>query len=481
MSLEDWLHPFLPSYIGWPQWAKSLLGNTYGLIPASWRRGRSYSAFVDLLRDRSLAAVKRRTRSALGDTLAWALATVPFYSASRHLAEEAIHGDPLYVLAQLPVLSKADYKRNLHQHLSTRMPASARMTTFTGGSTASPMMFFLQKGVTRSREYAFMDDFHARVGLGDKDIVLAMRGRNVPTAVRPGGKVWMYEPIKRQLILSTDHLEPCFMHAYEDALRQFHPPYIQAFPSALYPLARWLSEHPLPEFTEQVRGVMLYSENVPEFQMRLLRKIFHCPVLRHYGHSERVLMAATLPDDDRYHFWPQYGYFELLDESGRSVTRPGELGEIVGTSFDNRVMPFVRYRTGDMAILSDKSPSLPGYPVVERIEGRLQEFIVTRDHRLISICTMGTAHSEALAGLDALQYEQKEPGRILLRVISRAPLDGELRHKIARTVEEKTQYGCVADIVQTDSIPRTAGGKHTMLVQHIDISHYLGTAQGMER
>ena len=64
------------------------------------------------------------------------------------------------------------------------------------------------------------------------------------------------------------------MHAYEDALRLFHPPYIQAYPSAIYALCCWLSEHPVPEFTEQVRGVMLYSENVPEFQIRLVRKVF---------------------------------------------------------------------------------------------------------------------------------------------------------------------------------------------------------------
>ena len=206
MSLEDWLHPFLSSYIGWPQWAKTLLGNTYGVIPTSWRRGRSYSAFVDLLRDRSLAAIERRTRSALGETLAWALETVPFYHRSRQLAKEVIHGDPMAVLAQLPVLSKADYRSNLSQYLSNRMPVSARLKTYTGGSTAQPMMFYLQKGVTRSREYAFMEDFHERVGLRERDIVLAMRGRNVPTAARPRGKLWMYEPIKRQLILSTDHL-----------------------------------------------------------------------------------------------------------------------------------------------------------------------------------------------------------------------------------------------------------------------------------
>src|SRR5215212_4620534 len=102
--------------------------------------------------------------------------------------------------------------------------------------------------------------------MGAGDLVLALRGRTVTTAAQPGGALWMLEPIKRQLILSSDHLERRFMPQYAEALALHRPRFIEAFPSALYPLARWLAEHPLPEFTEGVRGVMLYSENVFDFQ-----------------------------------------------------------------------------------------------------------------------------------------------------------------------------------------------------------------------
>ena len=148
------------------------------------------------------------------------------------------------------------------------------------------------------------------------------------------------------------------------------PAFIEAFPSALYPLARWLAAHPMPEFTREVKGVMLYSANVYGFQMEKFREVFRCPILSHYGHSERVLAAASMPDDDRYFFWPRYGHFELLDAENRPVTQPGKLGFVVGTSYDNKVMPFVRYRTGDLAVLSDRGhPLLPGYPACERIVG----------------------------------------------------------------------------------------------------------------
>ena len=479
MSIEDWLHPLLSRYVAAPQWAKTLAGPIWRAVPPTWRHGSARATFHRQLALQSPEAVADDARCRLAATMRWAADTVP---ACRGLPAPRLPGDDvLALLTQWPVVSKASLKRDLACRVSVTLPAKQRLRTFTGGSTAEPMMFYLQKGITRSREYAFMDAFHARVGYREgHDLALALRGRVVPSAQQPGGRLWMAEPIKRQLILSTDHLKPEFMSAYVDALRRWRPAFVLAYPSALFPLTRWLADHPAPEVTGAVRGVLLFSENVLDHQLALIRQVFGCPVLRHYGHSERVLMAATLPDDDRFHFWPQYGHFELLDAQGRPVTRPGELGEIVGTSFDNQVMPFVRYRTGDMATLSDRPahPSLAGWPVVRRIEGRMQEFVVCRDERLISICAMGAAHFDELAPVQTMQFEQWMPGQLLLKVVSAQPLSESAQLAVCRSVAARTQQGCEVTIQHVPAITRTLQGKHRMLVQHLDLSRYfaaLGT------
>jgi phenylacetate-CoA ligase len=477
MSVEDRLHRFLAMYMASPQWLKSGVGQAYSVLPVGLRRGRAYARFRDALQGETHGEY---ARTQLAHTLQWAVRTVPAYEGFASVEE--CRQDPVAALARFPLLSKEVFKQAPARYLSAAMPAQARLKTFTGGSTATPLMLYLHKGVTRSREYAFMDDFHARVGLNDKHVVLALRGRSVPGAGKPGGRLWMFEPIRRQLILSSNHLEPEYMPQYVDALRRWQPAYIQAFPSALYPLARWLAAHPAPDVTVGVRGVLLYSESVYGYQMDLFRKVFSCPVLQHYGHSERVLMAATMPDDDRYFFWPQYGHFELVDAAGKPITAPGVLGEIVGTSFDNPVMPLVRYRTADMAMLSARPghPLLPECVAVERIEGRLQEFLVCRDRRLVSICTMGAAHFSELAEVETIQYEQREPGHFMLKVVARKPLAGAVRQRIVQAMQEKTQGGCTAEVREVEKIERTARGKHRMLIQHLEISHYLGASVELE-
>jgi phenylacetate-CoA ligase len=476
MIIEDMLYPLLGFYLLSPNWLKNSVGRAYSLVPVSFSRGRHYQQFLNESALRDEGKIRALSSKKLAESLQCALTNVPAYRPYRHLLN---HLDaPFEVLRQLPLVSKDDIKRDLSSYVAGNAFSSLGLKTATGGSTSTPMTFYLHKGITRTKEYAYMEQFHQRVGLGPRDVILAIRGRTVPAAKRAGGQLWMYEPIKRQLILSSDHLERAHMVEYMKVLRQWRPTYIQAYPSAIYPLARWLRDHPAPDITQRIKGIMLYSENVLDHHMALLKEVFPCPVLKHYGLSERVLMAASMPDDERFFFWPQYGHVELVDEAGNPITQPGILGELVGTGFDNHVMPFIRYRTGDMAILSDKPhPLLQDFPVMERIEGRRQEFIVCRDNRIIAVCGMGAAHSSELAVVDSMQFEQWVPGHFLIKVVAPKPLSAEAKHKIAQCMESKTQGGCTAEVIEVSSIPRTLRGKHCLLVQHLDISRYLAAPE----
>jgi phenylacetate-CoA ligase len=480
MSFEDKFHWLLARYIASPQWLKNTVGWAYAALPMRVRVGASYARWCELAQMREAdhaAQLDHLVRDKLQQTLLCALAHVPAWRQYAPLLQSLGDTDPWRLLRQLPLLSKEMIKQDLDAYLADNRPKRHRMKMFTGGSTATPMQFYIEQGVTRVKEYAFIEEFHSRVGLTQNDVVLALRGRSVPDA-QSGRRFWMYEPIKRQLILSSDHLLAANMPDYMAALRAWQPTYIQAFPSALYPLAKWLDQHPQPDITARIRGVMLFSENVYDHQYELFQKVFGCPVLKHYGHSERAVMAASTPGDKRYFVYPQYGFVELIDFEGRAVTEAGVLGQIVATGFDNQVMPFVRYQTGDLAVLSEAiDPERPWRVVFERVEGRLQEFVVTIDRRLISIATLGAAHFNELAEVGAIQYEQSEPGKIDLWVEVQGKLHDAMKQSIAHAVREKTQGGCELRVRETPVIKRSVRGKHQMLLQHLDLVEYQSIQQ----
>jgi phenylacetate-CoA ligase len=474
MAIEDLFYPLLKHYTAGPQWLKSTVGGAYSRLPARARYGKSYAGFFKEAQLRDPAAMQQLSDRKLMETLKWAAETVPAYA---HLRDEARRDrSPAELLAAFPLLEKQSLKQDLEAYASTQMPESARLAAFTGGSTSIPMKFYLEKFTSRSRAFAYNQVFDAMTGIGPKDLMYALRGRTVPGSGSFETAIWMYDPIKRYVHLSSDHLEPEFMEQYVAAMRRWKCRFIQAFPSALYPLARWLKDNPAPDVAETIESVQLFSENAYPHQVELIRDVFNCDVYIEYGQSERVVKAVTFANESRFHFWPSYGRAELIGFDGKPVTTPGQLGEIVGTAYDNKAMPLVRYRTGDMGVLSATESTLfPGTLVLDRVEGRLQEFLVCRGDRLVSIATIGAAHFDALSGAERMQFEQHEVGKAVLKV--QAPsLNEATRAALARGLLEKTQGGLDVEVVRVDEVERTRAGKHRLLIQHLDISRYLGAA-----
>jgi phenylacetate-CoA ligase len=476
LSFEDRLHPLLGLYMRSPQWIKASIGRAYGALPARLKYGPSYARFRDeAARCYDSEGVAALVDAKLASTLRHALEHVPAYAAYRSLLREV--DQPRDLLRKLPITSKLDLRRDLEAYASMAHSVGRRLEMFTGGSTANPMRFFFHRGVTRPKENAYFDDLNRRAGLQPDSVILNLRGRTVPGAGMPGRRLWMYEPIKRHLILSSDHLEARFMPQYAQAIREWKPTFIAAYSSALYPLAKWLQQHGDPALVRSVRGVLLTSENVYRYQLDLYRSVFGCPVLRGYGHTERAVLGASMPDDDRYFFWPLYGYLELIDVDGQPIEEPGRVGELVATGFDNEVMPFVRYRTGDFGSWgAEPHPQLPGWKSVEQIDGRLQEFLVCRDRRLVTPNSLSAAHYAELSVAEWIQYEQSEPGRVLLRVVAQRELMPSESESIARALHRKSQGGIDFEVRQVAEIARTGNGKQRMVIQHLDVSDYLGAA-----
>ena len=128
-----------------------------------------------------------------------------------------------------------------------------------------------------------------------------------------------------------------------------------------------------------------------------------------------AVLAGFCEKEDTYHVLPFYGYAELIGKDGRIVTESGQAGEIVGTSFIMSATPFVRYRTRDFAVLKGSECPACGrpYQIWERIEGRLQEFILTAAGRYISMTAINM-HDDIFDHIKQFQFFQELLHRLFL-------------------------------------------------------------------
>ena len=119
-----------------------------------------------------------------------------------------------------------------------------------------------------------------------------------------------------------------------------------------------------------------------DWERRTIEEVFQCPVTNRYGCEEVSLIACECQRHDGLHVNADGIYLEVLRPDGTPCP-PGEPGMIVVTDLVNRAMPIIRYQVGDMGVLSDRQcPCGRGLPLLEKIEGRMADYVVTPARRI---------------------------------------------------------------------------------------------------
>jgi phenylacetate-CoA ligase len=226
---------------------------------------------------------------------------------------------------------------------------------------------------------------------------------------------WKYNRAIRALELSSARVGPDTVRLFRDLMMKHRPRFLRGYPSAMYLFSRLLREHKLDL---HVPMVISGSETLYDFQRREIEEVLGTRIYNHYTHWERCASVLEC-DAGRMHAQLDYGYHEILGEDGQPVP-PGVSGVVTVTTMHNLAMPLIRYRTGDIASWS-KEPCTCGqpFPVINRIEGRQTDYLVSADGRLIS----GTFAAAALWPLPHLLYSQiiqRELGKVEVRIVKGA-------------------------------------------------------------
>jgi phenylacetate-CoA ligase len=335
-----------------------------------------------------------------------------------------------------------------------------REYTTTGGSTGEPFGFY-RDPVAFAKELASKAHQYARIGWLEGDRQIILRGLQIDN---PGHV--QFVPEFCELRFSSYHLVPEQMEFYRQAAIEYQPDWLRCYPSAGYLFARWLKENER-EFPT-LKGVLCASENLYEFQKELMAEVFSGRVFSHYGQWEMVALAGYCEHADTYHVLPQYSYVELIDEDGEPVTKPGKMGEVVGTSFIQRATPFIRYRTGDYAVLAGwKCPQCGRpYQTWERIEGRRQEFIVTGKGRRVSLAAMNF-HDDIFDNVTRFQFHQARQGHVEFRFVPTQTCDESVVADMKRRLLVKLGNDVVLEMVPVDHIPLTERGKRLLSISEV--------------
>lgn len=283
-------------------------------------------------------------------------------------------------LKKLPLTDKQIVKENQEKFIAKNFDIKSLRKMNTGGTTSSPMHFF-NTNTTHNREAAFFNRIWKKYGY-EGQLCFILRGYDYDDV-----KLYNYNPYRKFMVLNTRNFNEDKMIAILDLIKKYKPKFIQAYPSLIYLLSKYINENGLSGKIGSIKTIFCSSEKMYGFQRKEIETAFKTNVIDYYGHNERLVLMEYCNKCDMYHPIPEYGITEFLNDKGEQMYTENGIAEIVGTGFNNYAFPLIRYKTGDRATLANRgfhcACNRP-YISVKEIDGRSGDFLVTNDGKYYS-------------------------------------------------------------------------------------------------
>ena len=204
-------------------------------------------------------------------------------------------------------------------------------------------------------------------------------GRRVLPKANAKPPYYRYNYFEKQTYFSAYHLSNKTVENYVQGLIKNKVEYLVGYAMSIYFWADFINQQNIK--TPKLKAVLTSSEKLTKPMRATIEKAFRCKVFDGYSGVE----ACGMISENKYGellFSPDTGIMEVLDQNGKEVTL-GETGEVVATGFLNYDQPLIRYRIGDRVKLAKNQNTKSGLsmPVIEEIEGRIEDVIVGADGR----------------------------------------------------------------------------------------------------
>jgi phenylacetate-CoA ligase len=388
--------------------------------------------------------------------------TVPYYK--KFMDEHGIRPESIRTLDDIklfPVLSKKDVLEAEDSIISTMYPTWMLRAARTGGSTGTPLVIY-RNWFSIGNEHAFVRRQWDWAGIGFSDRCAYFMSRVVAEPDQKGGRLYAYDPIMRDLILSTHHLSTETAKGYAEVMKRYRVKAVVGYPSAIGLLAKTCLDSCIEL---DLKAVLTTSEILTKSMHETIAKAFGCKVFDFYGSAERVCYIQTCGCGN-YHVIPEYGLTELIpiDESDKNQCR------IISTGFWNMAMPLIRYDMGDVVVKSNEiCPCGRQFQMIESIDGREGDVIETSSGRRMGV-TLIIQLLYVICGTRYIVESQIVQDSIDHLTINYVPTDkfekkdlDDFRSLIAKYFPSELKF----DLKRVKAVERTSSGKIRPVVSRI--------------
>jgi phenylacetate-CoA ligase len=366
-------------------------------------------------------------------------------------------------LEKLPLSSKKEIRKNpLKNIISRRFEINNSLKISTGGSTGEPFKVYLDKSAE--------EIFNA----------IVFRTYN-SIGVRPWHKraYFNFELYEKKSLLQEFGLNRLYgvsiirneSEQYEK-LKRINPDVISSFPSTLLNIAKYNKGKRI-----NPKIIILHGEVVTPEAKKIIASNYDSDVYEFYSSVEGCLMAADCYLHKGLHIISDAAILEFLNNKNEYV-KHNKMGRIILTNLFNLMMPFIRYDTGDIGSLSSRKCKCGNpAPLINHIEGRLNDFFVLSDGRVVDPRSLDASMRFFIAkynkkygwNIEKYQIIQEELNSVVIKIVKGTNLSRNDINKIFTLMKKILGKDVKIDIRIVNSIEKTKRGKMRSVISNIKL------------
>jgi phenylacetate-CoA ligase len=364
-------------------------------------------------------------------------------------------------LQLVPALTKADIRADTNALKSDRAVGLARSNT--GGSSGEPLIFYIgRERVSHDVAAKWRATRWWGVDIGDPEIVVW----GSPIELGAQDRIRMLrDRIMRSELLPAFEMSEAKLDQFIARIRNRRPAMLFGYPSSLALIAGHAEKRGTAMNDLGIKVAFVTSERLYDHQRETIARVFGCRVANGYGGRDAGFIAHECPMGGM-HITAEDIVVEIIDSKGNAVP-PGTAGEVVTTHLATRDFPFIRYRTGDIAILDDR-PCLcgRGLPLLKEIQGRSTDFVVAADgtmmHGLALVYVIRN-----LSGIAAFKIIQESRALTRVQIVRGPGFEPSARQAIVEGLCARLGAGTEVAVEDVAAIPLDRSGKYRYVVSKV--------------
>ncbi|MDY3553535.1 phenylacetate--CoA ligase family protein [Gemmata sp. JC717] len=400
----------------------------------------------DVIRARQLAALKVQLQHA------WD--TVPYYRAA--WARAGVHPSDVRELADLeafPVLTKADIRRHNRALVSSAYDTARCRVKTTSGSTGVPLTIYCDEPAMQWKTACTVrSDQWSGYRLGQR--VAKVWGNPEYRHFGLKGRLRNHF-FDRAVYLDTLNLNDQRVAEFARTIRRHRPGLIFGHAHSLYLLACALKKSGGSDI--RPNGIISTAMILHDWQRAVIEEVFGCKVTNRYGCEEVSLIASECEEHNGLHVNADSLYTEV----------PAD-GKLLITDICNRAMPLIRYQVGDVVVPANRVCRCGrGLPLIERVEGRDADYVLTPAGNLISGISLTENFAVLVPGAAQVQIVQESITQLRIRLVADDAFGDSSRRKIAALVQDTFGDTVSHEVELVDAIPQEPSGKYRFCISNV--------------